>query len=148
MHDTVIIGAGLAGISAAGILAKAGRSFIILEARDRIGGRVFPVFSDHTAFPIELGAEWIEAKGRVADLLKQEGVQPVEAEGKFLQRTDQGWEDIGKIFDRTMHLAKELHRKSTTDRSLAQAIQEGELAQRSVEMLLYYTGSFHAADPE
>jgi phytoene dehydrogenase-like protein len=42
MHtDVVVIGAGFAGIAAARDLSEAGRSVVILEARDRIGGRTW-----------------------------------------------------------------------------------------------------------
>jgi monoamine oxidase len=50
---TVVVGAGLAGLSAARSLAAAGHDVEIVEARDRIGGRV------HTVDGIDLGAHWI-----------------------------------------------------------------------------------------
>ena len=56
--DTVIIGAGFAGIAAAKKLQKAGKSFLILEARDRIGGRTLTENLDCGA-TIDLGAQWI-----------------------------------------------------------------------------------------
>ncbi|HEX4663657.1 MAG TPA: FAD-dependent oxidoreductase, partial [Terriglobales bacterium] len=41
--DVIIIGAGVAGLSAAGMLSRAGIRVLVLEARDRVGGRVLTV---------------------------------------------------------------------------------------------------------
>ena len=55
--DTVVIGAGIAGLTAARLLAAAGRTVVILEARDRVGGRVQ---TDRTDGEVtDLGASWI-----------------------------------------------------------------------------------------
>ncbi|MBC9954487.1 FAD-dependent oxidoreductase [Leucobacter sp. cx-42] len=55
--DTLIIGAGVSGLTAASLLTRAGRSVTVLEARDRIGGRVH---SERTAGKVtDLGASWI-----------------------------------------------------------------------------------------
>lgn len=57
-YDTLVIGAGAAGLAAARVLADAGQRVAVLEARDRIGGRVQ---TDHAfgAVPVERGAEFI-----------------------------------------------------------------------------------------
>ena len=55
----VVIGAGFAGLAAAYKLKKAGWSVTVLEARDRIGGRVFSHKFAHTDLICELGAEWV-----------------------------------------------------------------------------------------
>jgi polyamine oxidase len=55
--DVIIIGAGMAGLSAARKLADAGKSVIVLEARNRIGGRIHTDRS--LGFAAELGANWI-----------------------------------------------------------------------------------------
>lgn len=54
----VVIGAGVAGLAAARHLADRGRQVIVLEARDRIGGRVWSDRSWPNA-PVDLGASWI-----------------------------------------------------------------------------------------
>ncbi len=56
MHDIIIIGAGAAGLAAGRALHDAGRAPLIVEARERIGGRVH---TDRTHGPVELGAEFI-----------------------------------------------------------------------------------------
>jgi monoamine oxidase len=59
-YDVVVIGAGAAGLAAAHALSAQGYSLAILEARDRIGGRVFTVQPAGSALPVELGAEFVE----------------------------------------------------------------------------------------
>jgi monoamine oxidase len=66
--SVIVIGAGVAGLAAAARLAESGVSVTILEARDRIGGRVFTC-PDHdhnsaSSIPIELGAEFIHGMAR------------------------------------------------------------------------------------
>lgn len=56
-YDTIVIGAGMSGVTAARMLADAGASMLVLEARDRIGGRMN---TDRSAgFPVDLGASWV-----------------------------------------------------------------------------------------
>lgn len=55
--DIVVVGAGLAGLSAATTLVQAGLDVIVLEARDRVGGRTLTErFTDGTV--IDLGGQW------------------------------------------------------------------------------------------
>ncbi len=68
--SVIIIGAGFSGLSAAYALKKKGVRVTILEARNRIGGRVFS-FKPKDTFDnvIELGAEWVgESHERVIAL--------------------------------------------------------------------------------
>ncbi len=58
----IIIGAGVAGLAAACDLGRAGLSVCLLEARDRIGGRVFTLRDPECEWPIELGAEFIHGR--------------------------------------------------------------------------------------
>ena len=68
----VIIGAGFAGLAAAYKLKNAGWNVTVLEARDRIGGRVFSYsFARNPNLVCELGAEWVgESHERVKALCK------------------------------------------------------------------------------
>ena len=53
----LVVGAGAAGLGAARVLVDAGREVLVVEARDRIGGRVWTV--DDLGAPVDLGAAWI-----------------------------------------------------------------------------------------
>jgi len=60
--DVLVVGAGAAGLAAADALARAGRSVVILEARDRIGGRCWTRHLPGLGIPVELGAEFIHGE--------------------------------------------------------------------------------------
>ena len=65
-YDALVIGAGFAGLTAARDLAKDGRRVLIVEARDRIGGRTwYRPFAD-TDFSIEMGGNWLDTEGNTA----------------------------------------------------------------------------------
>ena len=56
--DTIVVGAGIAGLTCAHALAQAGKEVLVLEARSRVGGRIY----SHTLAPgvvIDLGAQWL-----------------------------------------------------------------------------------------
>jgi monoamine oxidase len=56
-----VIGAGAAGLAAARDLADAGWTVTVLEARDRIGGRIETIHDPAWGIPVELGASWVHA---------------------------------------------------------------------------------------
>ena len=60
IHDVVVIGAGFAGLVAARDLIDAGRSVVVLEARERAGGRTYSGTFPGTDVVIDLGAEWFD----------------------------------------------------------------------------------------
>jgi len=57
IYDIIIIGAGISGLSAADHLADAGKDILVLEARDRVGGRIWSY--SWNGITIEEGANWI-----------------------------------------------------------------------------------------
>ena len=57
-HDVIVIGGGFAGLRAARDLADAGRNVVLLEARDRLGGRTWTRPFDGDGPPVEVGGTW------------------------------------------------------------------------------------------
>jgi monoamine oxidase len=62
--DVAVIGAGAAGLAAARELSAAGLGVVVLEARERIGGRIYTHRDDNTAPPVEMGAEFVHGQPR------------------------------------------------------------------------------------
>ncbi|MFD6055377.1 flavin monoamine oxidase family protein [Agromyces sp. NPDC060279] len=76
--DTIVIGAGVSGLTAARLLARAGRRVLVLEARERVGGRVRTERSDGVS--TDLGASWIHGVtgSAVAEAAEAFGMRTVE----------------------------------------------------------------------
>ena len=84
--DVVVIGAGLAGLTAAVAVQKAGQSVVVVEARNRVGGRTYDV-EIAPGVVVELGGEWTgPGQTRVQALAGELGITlfPAYAEGKNL----------------------------------------------------------------
>jgi monoamine oxidase len=83
--DAIIIGAGFSGLRAGLKLKEAGQSFLILEARDRVGGRVKA--GEIAGQVIDLGGMWTcDNQQRLMELIKQHGLKtfPTFLEGHAL----------------------------------------------------------------
>lgn len=80
--DVVVVGAGAAGLSAARDLTAAGLDVRVLEARERLGGRMH-TRHDLASVPIELGAEFLHTEGNpLRELLDAAGIEHRPGAGK------------------------------------------------------------------
>lgn len=140
--DVVVIGAGAAGLLAARRLAEAGRRVVVLEARDRVGGRISSEEPRGWRGAVELGAEFVHSGNEVLEaVLKEAKVRkrPIEerhwlaGDGRQA-RMDDAWDRIyavmGKIGPRFRgDFARWLERHGddvpAPDRALAEAFVKG-----------------------
>jgi monoamine oxidase len=147
----IIIGAGAAGLAAARALHDAGIDVVVLEARERIGGRVFTHRDATTPGPIELGAEFIHgAADSVNDILRESNLLSVDVEGRrwrlagrALRPLDDFWEQL----DRVMRLLK---KEPRGDRSFHESMQSPAARRQPAAARLIarqWIEGFHAADP-
>ncbi|KAK4538910.1 hypothetical protein RGQ29_032201 [Quercus rubra] len=60
--DVIVVGAGIAGLAAAERLCSRGFRVLVLEAQQRVGGRIWTQWTDKNTSPIEFGAQWIHGQ--------------------------------------------------------------------------------------
>jgi monoamine oxidase len=88
-NDIIIIGAGIAGLMAAGELSKAGKKVLVLEARDRIGGRILPLSEKEFGYPAQGGAEWVHGAAPITKaLVKEAGLTLIPEDGEIWSLRD------------------------------------------------------------
>jgi len=88
--DVLILGAGMAGLAAARALLERGVPVTIVEARDRVGGRVLS-YTHASGTVVELGAEFIHGRApELWALIDEAGVATVEREGSMLREQEPG----------------------------------------------------------
>ncbi|MEO6077902.1 MAG: NAD(P)/FAD-dependent oxidoreductase [Candidatus Andersenbacteria bacterium] len=106
-YDYIILGAGISGLSAAYELHKKNKRFIVLEARDRIGGRIYTKHVDTPDGPIglELGAGWIGKYQKTIQelcaelhltLIPQEAKRDIFVNGKYITEDDRHYNKLWK----------------------------------------------------
>ncbi len=81
--DAIVLGAGIAGLAAARVLAEAGERVAILEAQGQVGGRMRTLQVPGLSQPVELGAEFIHGRPpELLALLDEAGLPIVETAGR------------------------------------------------------------------
>ncbi|MEO8110100.1 MAG: NAD(P)/FAD-dependent oxidoreductase [Ginsengibacter sp.] len=96
MYDVIIIGGGTAGLVAAKMLSAEGKKVLLLEAKERLGGRIHAV--ENFLCAAEGGAEFIHGNLKTTfDLLKEAGVKKEKLKGKFCRVKNGKWKEADNL---------------------------------------------------
>ena len=152
--DVVVIGAGVAGLAAASELARSGLSVTIVEARDRIGGRVFTQRDPVLQTPIEFGAEfihglppeiWHSLQANNVRITEAEGQPWCHREGKLSRR--EFFPAVDDILNKMDASSPDESFLSFLNRSFPESASDPKRHDARERALSYVTG-FNAADPD
>ncbi len=134
--DCIIIGAGIAGLAAGDYLRKKGWGVMILEARERVGGRVWSRADWKGKNSMDMGASWIHgvSGNPMAEQAQREGIRTVtfDYENKAVyhaggsQITPEEEERIEKRFRKTLKLANATAEELSQDVSLRKTFTGAE----------------------
>lgn len=153
--DVLVIGAGLAGLTAARDLRATGRRVIALEARERLGGRVWTGTLPGTDVRIEWGGMWIhpEHQRHVAAEIARYGlrIEPTDAAGAWAWVTPDGRTDGRDVHDAWARAAAELAGQvpdatkamlaAGSDVTIAAWAEQATLSPAARALLLSYAGA-------
>jgi monoamine oxidase len=145
--DVLVLGAGVAGLMAARQLQQARLVVRVVEARNRIGGRIWTHHVADFDAPIELGAEFIHGRPLQILELAKEGKLPVyEADGDFWCAFDNSLSLCDDFEDR-LEAVLERMKPGEPDRSFLEFLDGQQFDQATREAVLAYIEGFEAAHP-
>ncbi len=144
-YDVVVVGAGMAGLTAARTLAEAGLKVLVVEAQDRIGGRIWTRHMGDEA--IELGAEFIHGRPpELWALIEEAGLETYERGGARVCFEDGTLNDCGGKMDNVFGRLEKLKDFRGPDISFAEYLDREQTPPEERGSIIGYVEGFNAAD--
>jgi monoamine oxidase len=142
--DILILGAGMAGLTAARTLAEAGRRVTLLEASSRVGGRIHTLREANEI--IELGAEFVHGKPpELWSLIEEANLETYELDGSMLTFEDGRLQSRDEEEEATPILDK-LESLSGLDQTFAEYLAQHPIPEDQRSAVIGYVEGFNAAD--
>jgi monoamine oxidase len=148
--DAVVLGAGAAGVAAARALHEQGMNVVVLEARERIGGRVFTCRDAKSPMPIELGAEFMHGRAdELQMLLKDASLPNLDVAGERYAAAARGLRPLNDFWERLDRVMRRLKGPPVRDRSFHEFLDDrpgGVRLAHERRLARQWVEGFHAAD--
>ncbi|MBI5003708.1 FAD-dependent oxidoreductase [Candidatus Kaiserbacteria bacterium] len=146
----IVVGAGASGLMAACELGKAGRRVIVLEARDRIGGRIWPLSLEDFGIPAQAGAEFVHGDAPVTkSLVAAAGMTLIETHGDMWSSRDRNFTINDQVIP-DQDLLHEKLRALDHDMSISEFLEKnfpGEQYDLLHKAIIEMVKGFDAANP-
>lgn len=145
--DVLVLGAGISGLAAAHALAERGVRPLVLEARERVGGRIYSLQTGHGV--VELGAEFVHGKeAKLWELIDEAGMSTVERDGSMLRERSK--EELAEDEDIEERLFDPLDKLADLpqDMTFADWLASSDVPKERRMALRGYVEGFNAADAE
>ncbi len=146
--DVLILGAGAAGLAAARTLTHAGLDVLVIEARERVGGRVLTIPDPATPVPVELGAEFLHGKASNTVMAARDFLLPLhELDDERFVEMRRRWK---KVSDYDGRIARALgavfaRAKRVKDVAFAEAALRSKLGASERELVTSFVENYLAA---
>ena len=147
--DVIIVGAGVSGLAAAGELTDAGLTIAVLEARNRIGGRILTHADALSGMPVELGAEFLHGSSPdLQQVMQENSLLSYEVSQDHLFAANGAIEHRPEYFAKLEKLLGEAKSSSRDDLSFAEWLRQRDCEPELKFRATSYVEGFNAADSE